>query len=157
MPPSRYRLTPSVIARHFKHRCDRLLRWDAVPTAARGKAGIGWDVPARVRAHSRPGIRRLMEGGDRFEVEQLQALREEHGVARVHVEGLEEVQGRTTVTPVPLARLGGCASSSSRTCRGCRGRSGCGARPRSGATGVPPLRGEAPGATGRAPGDTSPG
>ena len=35
--PAKFRLTASAIASHYKHRCDRLFRWNAVATADRGK------------------------------------------------------------------------------------------------------------------------
>jgi hypothetical protein len=64
----RYRLTASNVAAYFKHRCDRNFRWNTVEAVSRMKPGIGWNVPRRRHEHSRPGIRLLMEEGDKFEV-----------------------------------------------------------------------------------------
>ena len=82
-----------------------------VASRDRGKPGIGWNVPRVVRAHSRPGIALLMAAGDTFEVEQIDALREEisHDPSApgiepvVHHAGLETVRGRTQVRPTPIA------------------------------------------------------
>lgn len=107
----RFRLTASAIAAHFKHRCDRLFRWNAVAGPLRGKPGIGWNVPRRARDHSRPGIALLIEAGDAFELErvaELQAeLRNTPPVAgleqRLHHAGMQLERGRKRIAPLPLA------------------------------------------------------
>ena len=115
MPPQpssqKYRLTASAIASHFKHRCDRLFRWNAVAGPDRGRAGIGWNVPRRARLSSRPGIALLMAAGDEFEIERVQALEREVAQGapvsgcepRLHYAGVQDVRGRRQITPVPLA------------------------------------------------------
>ena len=114
MAPStqaKFHLTASALKSHFKHRCDRRLRWDAVASRDRGRPGIGWNVPRALRAHSRPGIALLMAAGDSFEVEQLDALQAElasepsvPGIAPLlHHAGFETVRGRTQVLPTPIA------------------------------------------------------
>jgi hypothetical protein len=92
-----FRLTASAIASHFKHRCPRRFRWNAVEGRERGKAGIGWNVPARVRRHSRPGIALLMQAGDSFEVDQVRALLDECGADQLYHAGIVdgEVQALT--------------------------------------------------------------
>ena len=40
----KYRLSPSTIASYFKHRCDRLYRWESVERPDRGRPGIGWNA-----------------------------------------------------------------------------------------------------------------
>lgn len=108
--PAKFRLTASAIASHYKHRCDRLFRWNAVATADRGKAGIGWNVPRRARDHSRPGIALLMTAGDEFEIGQVQALEAEvqntpqiSGVTPVvYHAGIETERGRQRVAILPL-------------------------------------------------------
>lgn len=77
----KFRLSPSTVAKHFQHRCDRMFRWSAVAAADRGKRGIGWNVPTRVRWHSRPGVGLLMEEGDRFERGHVQRLIDAAGSA----------------------------------------------------------------------------
>ncbi len=98
MHTTRFRITPSVIARYFKHRCDRLFRWDTVRGADRGKAGIGWGIPARKKLHNRPGIQLLMQSGERFEVDQLEDLISEWGAAHVLHAGIED----TDILPLGL-------------------------------------------------------
>ena len=106
----KFRLTASAIASHYKHRCDRLFRWNAVGSGERGKAGIGWNVPRRTRDHSRPGIALLMSAGDAFEIGQVQALANEvvtgsqvEGVtAVVHYAGIETEHGRERVAITTL-------------------------------------------------------
>lgn len=66
-PAQKFRLTASNIAKYFANRCDRYFRWNTVASPLRGKSGIGWNVPKKVRAHSRPGIALLMEAGNFFE------------------------------------------------------------------------------------------
>src|SRR4051812_40934805 len=96
----KYRLTASVIASHFKHRCDRLFRWNSVEGRHRGRAGIGWNVPPRERRHSRPGIALLMEAGDTFEIDNLQVLIDEVGTDQVRIAGIDDSAGRRNVTPL---------------------------------------------------------
>jgi len=107
---ARFHLTASALKAHFKHRCARRFRWDAVPARERGRPGIGWNVPRAIRAHTRPGIALLMEAGDHFEVEQLALLQAELAAERppagaplLHHAGLEESRGRRQVRPTPLA------------------------------------------------------
>lgn len=107
----RFRLTASVAVSHFKHRCDRRFRWGVVARGDRGKPGIGWNVPAYERAHSRPGIALLMTAGDEFELERLHALEASLATAppvpgveaRVHHAGTHTERGRERVAPLPLA------------------------------------------------------
>ncbi|MBV8856255.1 MAG: AAA family ATPase [Acidobacteria bacterium] len=77
-PPQKFRLTASTVAKFFANRCERYLRWNTVATALRGKPGIGWNVPKKVRAHSRPGIALLMQAGNFFEGDHVEALLAEH-------------------------------------------------------------------------------
>jgi hypothetical protein len=93
----RYRLTASNVAAYFKHRCDRNFRWNTVEAVSRMKPGIGWNVPRRRHEHSRPGIRLLMEEGDRFEVGNVESLVREYGEETVLTEGVEEDAGRRKV------------------------------------------------------------
>ncbi len=88
MPPATFHITASAIKSHFKHRCERHFRWEAVPTPLRGKPGIGWDVPKVVRIQTRPGIGLLLQAGNRFELEQLAALEAELALA-APVQGVE--------------------------------------------------------------------
>ncbi|HYE57600.1 MAG TPA: hypothetical protein VD948_03800, partial [Rhodothermales bacterium] len=71
---ARFRLTASLVASHFKYRCDRRFRWNAVPVPLRNRPGIGWGAFEAPREASRPGIRELMSGGDAFEVHEVEAL-----------------------------------------------------------------------------------
>lgn len=81
--PARFRLNATTVSSHFKYRCDRRFRWNAVPTPLRGRPGIGWGAHEAPREGSRPGIQALMAGGDAFEVREVQALRDAHGEAFV--------------------------------------------------------------------------
>jgi hypothetical protein len=101
----RYRLTASNVAAYFKHRCDRNFRWDTVETANRMKPGIGWNVPRKRREHSRPGVRLLLEEGDRFEVGNVQSLVEAYGVAAVLTEGVEAEGGRRKVKDLKFEKF----------------------------------------------------
>lgn len=101
----RYRLTASNIAAYFKHRCDRNFRWNTVEAVLRMKPGIGWNVPRRRHEHSRPGIRLLMEEGDRFEVGNVEAYVETHGEAAVLTEGVEAEGGRCKVKDLKFERF----------------------------------------------------
>lgn len=86
----KYRLTASVIASYFKHRCDRLFRYNTVPGSIRGRAGtIGWRVPLKARQHTRPGVILLMQGGDTFEIEQINKLIELFGNDAIHYAGID--------------------------------------------------------------------
>ncbi len=98
----KFRLTASAIAAHTKHRCDRLFRWQTVPALLRGQAGIGWNVPKRERAASRPAIRLLMAGGDEFELNQVCDLIASVGEDRFVSAGEVTENGRTQVTELPL-------------------------------------------------------
>jgi hypothetical protein len=106
-----FRLTASAIASHFKHRCDRLFRWNAVASPDRGRAGIGWNVPRRARDHSRPGIALLMDAGNAFELGRVQALEAALQaeppmpglIQRVHHAGVIRERGRDALAPLPLA------------------------------------------------------
>jgi predicted RecB family nuclease len=106
----RFRLTASAIASHFKHRCDRRFRWATVGASDRGRAGIGWNVPRRVRSHSRPGIILLMTAGDEFEIGRVAHLESWvsteppiPGVApRVIHGGVQSERGRERIAALPL-------------------------------------------------------
>lgn len=101
----RYRLTASNVAAYFKHRCDRNFRWNTVEAVLRMKPGIGWNVPRRRHEHSRAGIRLLMEEGDRFEVDNVEAYVEAYGEAAVLTEGLEEEGNRRKVKDLTFDRF----------------------------------------------------
>lgn len=72
-----FRVNASVVASYFKHRCDRLFRWNAVESRFHQKPGIGWGIPSKKRRSSRPGIHLLMSEGDVFELAQILRLRDE--------------------------------------------------------------------------------
>ena len=78
-PPQKFRLTASNVARYFATRCDRYFRWSTVAGPLRGRPGIGWNVPKKVRAHTRPGVAMLMEAGNLFEGEHVARFLAEHG------------------------------------------------------------------------------
>lgn len=101
----RYRLTASNVAAYFKHRCDRNFRWNTVEAVLRTKPGIGWNVPRRRHEHSRPGIRLLMEEGDRFEVGNVESYVETYDEAAVLTEGIEEEGGRRKVKDLKFERF----------------------------------------------------
>lgn len=103
-PSLRYRLTASNLARHFKHGCDRLFRWEAVGGADRGAVRRAEGVPERRRLDSRPGIEMLMAEGDRFEMARVRALQDEHP-GRVYLHGVVDKNGQGAPAPVPLATL----------------------------------------------------
>lgn len=113
MPPpsAKFHLTASALKSHFKLRCERRFRWETVPTSARGRPGIGWNVPRVARSHSRPGIALLMQAGDTFEIEQIQALSSNitaepalPGIEqRLHHAGIEQVRERNRVRETPIA------------------------------------------------------
>jgi hypothetical protein len=73
----KFRLNASIVASYFKHRCDRLFRWNAVESTLRQRPGIGWGIPAKIRSSSRPGIQLLMGAGDVFELDNVLRLRDE--------------------------------------------------------------------------------
>lgn len=76
----RFRLTATTVAGHFKYRCDRRFRWTAVPRPARGRAGtIGQGVLPSPDQTVRPGIRELMDGGEAFELNEVETLAADHG------------------------------------------------------------------------------
>ncbi len=102
-----YRLTPSTIASYFKHRCDRLFRWESVEKPDRGRPGIGWNVPRTPGFHSRPGIALLTAGGDIFEIDQLAALQQQAGPGQLLHYGLETKDDRQRVRPWPMNELAG--------------------------------------------------
>jgi hypothetical protein len=100
----RFRLTASAVASYFKHRCDRLFRWNTVERGNRGRPGIGWNVPAKMRAHSRPGIALLMQAGDEFELGNIDRLVEEAGRDEVHFQ--KETSGsREIVRSLPVSEF----------------------------------------------------
>lgn len=107
---AKFHLTASALKSHFKHRCDRRLRWDTVASRDRGRPGIGWNVPRVVRAHSRPGIALLMAAGDTFEVDQLNALQAEIAAEApapgitptLHHAGFHTTGTRTQVLPTAI-------------------------------------------------------
>lgn len=101
----KFRLSPSTIASYFKHRCDRQFRWNSVEQRARGRAGIGWNIPPTPRFHSRPGIALLMNAGDEFEAGRLEQLQRDFGPDQVYHLGIEQDGGRPTVRPLPMAQL----------------------------------------------------
>lgn len=88
-PAQKFRLTASNIAKYFANRCDRNFRWNTVAGSLRGKTGIGWNVPQKRRAHSRPGIALLMEAGNFFEGDHVQALIDQYGEEAVLTAGVE--------------------------------------------------------------------
>ena len=113
MPPTnqKFRLNASIVASYFKHRCDRLFRWNAVETGLHQRPGIGWGIPAKKRSSSRPGIQLLMGAGDVFELENIMRLRDEGlAVGAINAEHIlmEEVvmeRGRQTVAPLEFERF----------------------------------------------------
>ena len=102
---TRYRLTASNLARYFKHGCDRLFRWEAVGGADRSAVRREEGVPERRRLDSRPGIEMLMPEGDRFEMDHVLALVEEHGETQVYLHGGVDKNGQDAPAPTPLATL----------------------------------------------------
>ncbi|HMT21489.1 MAG TPA: PD-(D/E)XK nuclease family protein, partial [Promineifilum sp.] len=101
----KFRLSPSTIASYFKPRCDRQFRWNSVEQRARGRTGIGWNIPPTPRFHSRPGITLLMDAGNEFEVERLALLRDEFGADQVFHLGVEVKDERQVVRPLPMNEL----------------------------------------------------
>ncbi len=96
---TKHRLTASVIASHFKHRCDRLFRYNTVAGPLRERPGtIGWRVPKKARQHTRPGAALLMQGGDVFEVSQINKLIELHGATAIHHAGIDPATNKVIPT-----------------------------------------------------------
>src|ERR1043165_1612128 len=69
------------------------------------KPGIGWNVPHKVRAHSRLGIALLMEEGDRFEEHNVRSLADAYGEASILTEGFQEEGGRRRVKDLPFEKF----------------------------------------------------
>ena len=102
----RHRLTASNLARYFKHGCDRLFRWEAVGGKDRAGVRRTEGVPEADRLDSRPGIQLLMAAGDAFELDRVQALVDEHGDDRVHLQGITtKANGQDVPLPTPLCTL----------------------------------------------------
>ncbi len=102
-PAQKFRLTASNIAKYFANRCDRNFRWNTVASPLRGKSGIGWNVPRKVRAHSRPGIALLMEAGNFFEGDQVQALIDQYGEQAILTAGIERGEDGCKVKELPFS------------------------------------------------------
>ena len=100
--PQKFRLTASNIAKYFANRCERYFRWNTVVGPLRGKAGIGWNVPRKVRAHSRPGIALLMQAGNFFEGDHVQTLIDEHSEQAVLTAGIERTEDGCQVKELPF-------------------------------------------------------
>jgi hypothetical protein len=105
--PQKFRLTASYIAKYFANHCERNFRWNTVVAPLRGKAGIGWNVPHKRRAHSRPGIALLMAAGNFFEGDHVQALIDLHGEGAVLTEGVERSEGACKVNDLLLSKFVG--------------------------------------------------
>lgn len=105
VPQQKYRLTASTIAAYFKHRCDRNFRWNTVEAMYRGKPGIGWNVPHKVRSHSRPGIALLMQEGNTFEADNVESYVTAFGESAVLTEGIEEKDGRRKVRDLKFEKF----------------------------------------------------
>lgn len=103
--PQRFRLTASNISAYFKNHCDRNFRYETTTSQYRGKPGIGWNVPVKVRKHSRPGIALLMQAGGNFEADRVQSYIDEHGAAAVLTEGIEATETRRQVRDLPFVRF----------------------------------------------------
>lgn len=104
-PPQKFRLTASNIAKYFANRCERNFRWAAVANPLRQTPGIGWNVPKKVRAHSRPGIALLMSAGDFFEGDRVQTLIDEHGAGAVLTAGVERDEGGCEVKELSFSEF----------------------------------------------------
>ncbi|HEV2800685.1 MAG TPA: AAA domain-containing protein [Pyrinomonadaceae bacterium] len=101
-PPQKFRLTASNVAKYFANRCDRYFRWNTVASPLRGTVGIGWNVPKKVRAHSRPGIALLMQAGNFFEGDLVEEFLAEHGEA-VLTAGIERDERSCRLRELPFA------------------------------------------------------
>ncbi|MBD0373761.1 MAG: AAA family ATPase, partial [Pyrinomonadaceae bacterium] len=62
-----------------------------------------WNVPRKVRAHSRPGIALLMEAGNFFEGDHVQAFIDKYGEQAVLTAGVERAEGGCQVKELPFA------------------------------------------------------
>jgi hypothetical protein len=102
-PAQKFRLTASNIAKYFANKCDRNFRWNTVASPLRGKTGIGWNVPKKLRAHSRPGIALLMEAGNSFEGDQVQVLIDEFGKQDVLTADIERTEDGCKVKELPFS------------------------------------------------------
>ena len=121
----RFKLTASNVARYFKHKCDRLFRWDAVATGDRQRNGIGWNVPKKDRSKTPPRVRLLMGAGDEFERTQLEKLEARLGTDRVRIGDIVKgVGGREVVAPLSLEEFRACfdGGDPARICRPARDR-----------------------------------
>ncbi|MET0647290.1 MAG: AAA domain-containing protein [Pyrinomonadaceae bacterium] len=105
-PPQKFRLTASNVAKYFGNRCDRYFRWSTVAGPLRGHPGIGWNVPRKLRAHSRPGIALLMEAGNFFEGDLVEEFIAEHGDA-VLTAGVERDEDGCRVRVLPFDTFAG--------------------------------------------------
>ena len=101
----KFRLRSADIAAWFRHRCDRNFRWNTVASELRERAGIGWNVPKRHRKHTRPGVALLMNTGNNFEADSVEALIQEHGAAEVLCAGFEQHPANRTVKSLPFEQL----------------------------------------------------
>ena len=101
----KYRLSPSIIAAYFRHRCDRQFRWNSIDTADRQRQGIGWNVPKPPPSPSRPGIALLTAAGDEFEIDRVHMLQETYGPEQVYHLDVVTVRERQTIRPLPIAEL----------------------------------------------------
>lgn len=102
-PAQKFKLTASNIAKYFANRCDRNFRWNTVAGPLRGKTGIGWNVPHKKRAHSRPGIALLMEAGNFFEGDHVQGFIDLHGEQAVLTAGIERSRESCKVNELALS------------------------------------------------------
>jgi hypothetical protein len=102
-PPQKFRLTASNIAKYFANNCDRNFRWNTVASPLRGKSGIGWNVPKKLRKHSRPGIALLMEAGNFFEGDHVQAFIDQYGEGAVLTAGIERSEDSCKVKELPFS------------------------------------------------------
>lgn len=100
-PPQKFRLTASNVAKYFANRCDRFFRWNTVAGELRGAPGIGWNVPKKVRKHTRPGVQMLMQAGNFFEGDHVEALLAEHGEALLTA-GVERDEHGCKVLELPF-------------------------------------------------------
>lgn len=101
----KFRLRSADIAAWFRHRCDRNFRWNTVASELRERAGIGWNVPKRHRKHTRPGVALLMNTGNDFEADSVEALIHEHGETQVLCAGFEQHPASRTVKPFPFEQF----------------------------------------------------
>lgn len=104
---ARFRLNATTVSSHFKYRCDRRFRWNAVPRALREVPGtVGEGVPKPPRQDTRPGVKELMSGGDDFELGELRHLEDREGEALVWAGPTHDAKkGYDTVGVLPFDRL----------------------------------------------------